>query len=319
MRSKQLILASALVSLYAAHPLLTGDSYLLRVFIIIHIFAVLAASLDIIVGYTGQLTAGHTAVFGWGAFATAWLILWFNLPPSAAVFAGGLTGAVLGFVVGILCLRFRYLLLTLVTFALLVLSYALARQFHEITGGELGLHGIAPISKSPITNFYITLAFMLVTVVVLFLLGGSRLGLRMKALKEDEIAAETIGIDTVKHKLVANVVGSMFAGLAGGFFTTYMTSIGASVFFLDHLLRLVLMWGIGGGGSIVGPVIGAYVVTLTAEYLRFIEEYRIILLGIVMMLIIRFMPSGLYGAFLKLLAPKRKTQEEGMSNAIAPC
>lgn len=306
-----------LVGVYAAHPLFTGDSYLLRVFIIIHVFAVLAASLDIIVGYTGQLTAGHTAVFGWGAFVTAWLILWLNLPPLAAVFAGGLAGAALGFMVGILCLRFRYLLLTLVTFAFLVLSYALARQFHEITGGELGLHGIAPISKSPVTNFYITLSFMLATVAVLLLLGSSRTGLRMKALKEDETAAETIGIDTVKHKLLANVVGSMFAGLAGGFFTTYMTSVGASIFFLDHLLRLVLMWGIGGGGSIVGPVIGAYVVTLTAEYLRFIEEYRIILLGIVMMLFIRFMPSGLYGTFSKLLIPRRKPAAEEASDPIA--
>ncbi|MEM1965382.1 MAG: branched-chain amino acid ABC transporter permease [Candidatus Caldarchaeum sp.] len=302
---KQLIPVVLAAALYAAHPLFTGDSYLLRILIIVHIFAVLAASLDIIVGYTGQLTAGHTAVFGWGAFATAWLILWFNTPPEAAVLAGGLVGALLGFGVGILCLRFKYLLLTLVTFALLVLSYALARQFHEITGGELGLHGILPISKSAVANFYITFGFMLVSVSLLFLLGRSRVGLYMKAVKEDEAAAETVGIDAVKYKVLANVVGSTFAGLAGGFFTTYMTSVGASIFFLDYLLRLILMWGIGGGGTIIGPVVGAYVVTLLAEYLRFIEEYRLILLGVVLMVFIRFMPSGIYGTLVKLLQPRR--------------
>ncbi|MDJ0270273.1 MAG: branched-chain amino acid ABC transporter permease [Aigarchaeota archaeon] len=296
MKKSEIYLITALVLIiYSIYPLLTGDTYLLRVLILVHIFAILAASLDIIVGYTGQLTAGHTAVWGWGAFTTAWMILWFGANPLLAVLVGALFGALLGLGIGILCLRFRYLLLTLVTFALLVLSYALARQFTDITGGELGLHGITPITKNPILSFYITFGALLITVVSLLVLGRSRIGLRMKSIKEDEVAAETIGINTVRYKVLANVIGSFYAGLAGGLYTTYTTSVGASIFFLDHLLRLILMWGIGGGGTIIGPVIGAYTVMLLSEYLRFIEELRLILLGIIMILIMRFFPAGLHG------------------------
>ena len=294
-QSDLIALAATLLGLYAVHPLLTGDTYLLRIFIIIHIFAILAASLDIIVGYTGQLTAGHTVMWGWGAFATAWSILWFGVNPFVAVLIGAAVGALLGFAVGILTLRFRYLLLTLVTFALLILSYALARQFTDITGGELGLHGIAKLTQSAVASFHITLAALIVTVATLMLIGRSRIGLRLRAIKEDEVAAEAMGIDTVKYKVFANMIGSLFAGLSGGLYTTYTGSVGASIFFLDHLLRLILMWGIGGGGTIIGPVIGSYIVILLGEYLRFIEEYRLIILGVAMILIMRYFPIGVYG------------------------
>jgi branched-chain amino acid transport system permease protein len=286
---------------YAAFPLLTGDSYILRILILVHIFAVLAASLDIIVGYVGQLTAGHTALFGWGGYMTAWSILVFNIPPLPSIFIGALFAAGLGFGIGILCLRFRYLLLTLVTFAILVLSFALARQFHEVTGGEQGLLGITRLTPDPILNFYSTLTLMVVSTLILFKLSRSRLGLFMKAIKEDEVAAEVLGVPTVRLKVLANTIGSFFAGLAGGFFATYMTNIAASVFFIDYLLRLLLMWGIGGGGSIIGPVLGAYVVMALSEYLRFIEEYRLIVLGIMLIVIMRFAPTGIYGLLTKVL------------------
>ncbi|HIQ29878.1 MAG TPA: hypothetical protein EYH45_04870, partial [Candidatus Caldiarchaeum subterraneum] len=128
------------------------------------------------------------------------------------------------------------------------------------------------------------------------------IGLRMRSVKEDETAAETIGVDTMKYKVLANVIGSFFAGLSGGLYTTYTSSVGASIFFLDHLLRLILMWGIGGGGTIIGPVIGSYIVILLSEYLRFIEEYRLILLGIAMILIMRYFPTGVYGLIQRELA-----------------
>ncbi len=294
-RSDLTALTLTMLGLYAFHPIITGDTYILRVLILIHIFAVLAASFDIIVGYTGQLTAGHTVMWGWGAFATAWSILWFGINPAVAVLIGAATGALLGFAIGILTLRFRYLLLTLVTFALLILSYALARQFTDITGGELGLHGIQKITNNPIASFYVTFFALVTTVVILLIIGRSSIGLRMRSVKEDETAAETIGVDTVKYKVLANAIGSLFAGLSGGLYTTYTSSVGASIFFLDHLLRLILMWGIGGGGTIIGPVIGSYIVILLAEYLRFIEEYRLILLGIAMILIMRYFPIGVYG------------------------
>ena len=303
MRQRDILaLLAILLAIYLIHPVITGDTYILRVFILIHIFAILSASLDIIVGYTGQLTAGHTVMWGWGAFATAWSILWFGVNPAIAIIIGALVGALLGLGVGILTLRFRYLLLTLVTFALLILSYALARQFTEITGGELGLHGIQKLTPNPIASFYITFTAMALTVITLLMIVRSRIGVKMRSVKEDEVAAETLGIDAVKYKVLANVIGSFFAGLSGGLYTTYTSSVGASIFFVDHLLRLILMWGIGGGASIIGPVIGSYIVIMLGEYLRFIEEYRLILLGIAMILIMRYFPTGVYGIISRQLA-----------------
>ena len=146
---------------------------------------------------------------------------------------------------------------------------------------------------------------MIITVVILILIGRSYIGLKMRSIKADETAAETLGVDTVKYKVLANVIGSFFAGLSGGLYTTYTSSVGASIFFLDHLLRLILIWGIGGGGTIIGPVIGTYVVILLSEYLRFIEEYRLILLGIAMILMMRYFPTGIYGIITKQLIKTR--------------
>ncbi len=287
--------------LYSLYPLITGDSYLIRVLILVHIFAILAASLDLIVGYTGQLTAGHTAIWGWGAYFAAWSILYLKIPPILSLIIAGGIGALLGFGIGILCLRFRYLLLTLVTFAILILSYALARQFTSLTGGELGIHGIPVLFESKILIFYATFAALVVTVLTLLLITKSEIGLRMRAIKDEEEGAKVLGVDVVKYKVMSNVIGSFFAGFAGGLYTTYMGSVGSTNFYVDHLLRLILMWGIGGGGSIIGPAIGAYVVMLLSEYLRVIEEYRLIILGAVLILILRMFPSGLYGLIRKVI------------------
>ncbi len=295
------VLGIIVLAIYALYPAVTGDSYILRVFILIHIFAILAASMDIIVGYTGQLTAGHTAIWGWGAFFSAWSIMYAGLHPFASIFVAGAVGAVLGLGIGILCLRFRYLLLTLVTFSILILSYALARHFAQYTGGELGIHGVPELASSKIIIFYVSLAFLVATIVILQMIGRSEIGLRMRALKDTEEGAKVLGVDVVKYKVMANVIGSFFAGIAGGLYTTYIGGVGASIFFVDHLLRLILMWGIGGGGTIIGPAIGAYVIMLLGEYLRFIEEYRLILFGIVLIIILRIFPEGIYGFIRKLI------------------
>ncbi|WP_290900542.1 branched-chain amino acid ABC transporter permease [Ferroglobus sp.] len=300
MRAK-FVLIALLLAAYAAYPLISGDSYIMRVLILVHIFAILAASLDLIVGYTGQLTAGHTAIWGWGAYFAAWSILYFNFPPAASLLVSAVVGALLGFGIGILCLRFKYLLLTLVTFAILILSYAIARQFTSITGGELGIHGIPKLSDNILVIFYVSFAALIATIAILLAITKSEIGLRMRAIKDSEEGAKVLGVDVVKYKVLANVIGSTFAGFAGGLYTTYMGSVGSTNFYVDHLLRLILMWGIGGGGSIIGPAIGAYIVMLLSEYLRVIEEYRLILFGAALIVILRVFPSGVYGIIKKVL------------------
>jgi branched-chain amino acid transport system permease protein len=298
---RRLFLVALVLVLYSAYPIVTGDSYILRVLILIHIFAILAASLDLIVGYTGQLTAGHTAIWGWGAYFAAWSMIYFNLPPVASLLVAGVVGAILGFGIGVLCLRFRYLLLTLVTFAILILSYALARQFTSITGGELGIHGIPLLFDSKIPIFYASFAALIATILILLAITKSEIGLRMRAIKDEEEGAKVLGVDAVKYKVMSNVIGSFFAGFAGGLYVTYMGSVGSTNFYVDHLLRLILMWGIGGGGTIIGPAIGAYVLVLLSEYLRIIEEYRLILFGAVLIVILRVFPSGVYGLIRKVI------------------
>ena len=301
MKRVKLAVIAVIVAAYTFYPLVSEDSYMLRVLILIHIFAILAASLDLIVGYTGQLTAGHTAIWGWGAYFAAWSIIYFNVPPALSLFVAAGVGALLGFAIGVLCLRFKYLLLTLVTFAILILSYAIARQFTSLTGGELGIHGIPKLSDSILVIYYVSFAALLFTIATLHLITKSEIGLRMRAVKDSEEGAKVLGVDVVKYKVLSNVIGSTFAGFAGGLYTTYMGSVGSTNFYVDHLLRLILMWGIGGGGSIIGPAIGAYVVTLLSEYLRVIEEYRLIILGAALIVILRAFPSGVYGVLKRVL------------------
>ena len=281
-------------------PIVTANIYLITFLTFAGIWAIFAASLDLVAAYTNQINLGHAVFFGTGAYVAAFLNLWFGLSPWLTLFLGAIAAMVVGLILGVLCLRVRgpYLLLTtaMANFVLIHLVYS----FSDITGGEDGLIGIKRLFVSPEANYCFSSFLMLASIIILIVLVKSRIGMAFKTVRDDEIAAEAIGVNVVNYKLIAFTISGFFAGLAGSFYAHYLGFVGTSTLSFDLTFMAFTMAIVGGWGTIIGPLVGAYLLTTLNEYLRFIGGYRTLIWGIVVILVILFMRGGILRSAIAL-------------------
>jgi branched-chain amino acid transport system permease protein len=283
-------------------PLITKEPALLRIFTFAAIFAIYAASWDLLAGFTGQVNLGHALFFGVSAYTVGLLSIHFqNLLPWLTVSAGSVVAVMVGLLAGLPALRLRGFYLGLVTLSFPVILAGLILLFHELTGGEVGLYGIRPLSNSRIINYYIINLIMIFSVLAMWKLTDARskiirLGLVLAAIREDEITARASGIQTIRYKLLAFAISGFFAGVAGGIYAHFMRSVGPLVLEITFSFEAILWTILGGIGTIYGSVTGVYILYLFVELLRFHpigEQIRFVLSAIIMILILLFMPQGI--------------------------
>ncbi len=274
------------------------------------IFVVYVISWDLIAGYAGQINLGHTVFIGIGAYTTALLqnperlgILLPHLPIWVTIILGGLMAVVFGFVIGAICLRLKGYYLALVTAILPLICIQLLNVYSEVFGGYEGFSvGFEKaLASSLIAEYYITLIFMLVCIVAIVYIIRSPLGIKLKAIREDEELAEAVGIDVVKYKLIAFCLSAFFAGLAGAVMVHYRITVGPDLFDIPLMLMIILAAVIGGLGTIYGPIIGAFLIYLAKNYIfvRIVQELSLnvsdeIFLYILLIIIILKSPEGLF-------------------------
>jgi len=283
-------------------PLITKEPIVLRIFTFAAIFAIYAASWDLLAGFTGQVNLGHALFFGASAYTVGLLSIHFhNLPPWFAVSAGSVAAVMLGLLAGLPALRLRGFYLSLVTLSFPVILSGFILLFHELTGGEVGLYGIRPLSNSRIIDYYIINLIMIFSVLVMWKLTDARskiirLGVILAAIREDEIAARASGIQTTKYKLLSFAISGFFGGVAGGIYAHFMRTVGPSVLEMTFSFEAILWTILGGMGTIYGSVTGVYILYLFVEFLRFHpigEQIRFVLFAIIMILFLLFMPQGI--------------------------
>ncbi len=274
-------------------PLFTQDPYLLRILIFTAVFAIFAASWDLLSGFTGQVSFGHALFFGLAAYTAALLNIHAKLPPLITIPLGALAAVAAGLLVGIPSLRLRgtYLALTTLAFPIILLGIIFA--FPGFTGGELGISGLARLSKSRLTDYYITVTVMLVLTFVMWKISTSKTGIIFHAIREDEIAARAAGINTVWYKLVAFCLSGFFAGVAGGLYVHLMRIAGPSVLEVSLSFQAVIWAVFGGVATIYGPVAAVFILYPLMEFLRILPEVRILLYAVVILIILLYMPEGL--------------------------
>lgn len=274
-------------------PLFTQDPYLLRILIFTAVFAIFAASWDLLSGFTGQVSFGHALFFGLAAYTAALLNIHAKLPPLITIPLGALAAVAAGLLVGIPSLRLRgtYLALTTLAFPIILLGIIFA--FPGFTGGELGISGLARLSKSRLTDYYITVTVMLVVTFVMWKISTSKTGIIFHAIREDEIAARAAGINTVWYKLVAFCLSGFFAGVAGGLYVHLMRIAGPSVLEVSLSFQAVIWAVFGGVATIYGPVAAVFILYPLMEFLRILPEVRILLYAVVILIILLYMPEGL--------------------------
>ena len=292
--SRTLVLAWVVALL--ALPAVYGDPYVMRILTMSCLFAIFAASWDLLAGYTGQVNFGHALFFGAGAYTSALVSLKLGVTPWASVFAGAAMATLSGFLAGYLCLRLRGSYLSLATLAFPLIALGLLFAFPDFSGGELGISGLRRLTPSATGNYYVAAVSMLLVVFGLWRLADSRFGLVLHAIRDDEVAARASGINTPRYKLIAFAVSAAAAGFAGALFAHYLRVAGPST--LEVALSFqVVIWGIFGGvATIYGPVAAVFILYPLTEWLgsfRAFGELRLLIFAVIVLLVLLFMPRGL--------------------------
>jgi branched-chain amino acid transport system permease protein len=291
-RTLVLVFVVALLAL----PVAYGDPYVMRILTMTCIFAIFAASWDLLAGYTGQVNFGHALFFGAGAYASGLLSFKLGISPWITLWAGAAVAMLFGFAVGYLCLRLRGSYLSLATLAFPLIALGLLFAVPDFSGGELGISGLRRLMATPTGNYYVVAIAMLVIVFGLWALADSNFGIVLHAIRDDEVAARASGINTPRYKLAVFGISAAAAGFAGALFAHYLRVAGPST--LEVALSFqVVIWGIFGGvATIYGPVAAVFILYPLTEWLgsfRAIGELRLLLFAVIVLLVLLFMPRGL--------------------------
>ena len=267
--------------LSSACPCISQNPYLIRIIILTSIFAILAASWDLLSGFTGQMNFGHALFFGVGAYSSALLHIHFHIPPWGSVPLGAVVAVLAGLIVGIPCLRLKHTYLALTTLAFPIILLGIVFALPDLTGGELGISGLQRLTNSLLGNYYIHVGLLLVLGTVMWKITDSHTGIIFHAIREDELAVKASGINTTRYKLLAFSLSGLFAGLSGGLYAHYMRIAGPSTLEISLSFTVVIWAVFGGVATIYGPIAAVFILFPLLEFVRFWPEYRTLIFAVI--------------------------------------
>ncbi len=301
-------------ALLALLPFLSLSSYVMHILILVIMWSVIGMAWNLLSGYCGQVSFGHAAFFGTGAYTAGMLYSkfgisgWWGLPASAFVVA------IFAVVIGFICLRLRGPFFALATLSMGVILRIVAENLVDFTGGDLGIMIRERSWVEKTWYYYIILAIALGTFLAVRLVMASRLGYYFVAIREDQDAAESLGINTTYYKSIALLLSALLTGFAGAFYTNYMGYIDPKVVFALHDISIVtiMVVMVGGVATEWGPAVGAVIMVILAEVIRSMPRLGTAhqtFFGILLIVIIIFLPNGIVGDFgkLKRLVGLKKT------------
>ena len=285
-------------------PVLLPHPFVLTIATQAAIWALLAASWDLLSGYTGQISFGHAGFFALGAYAAAAATKHADVSPWLGLLIGAAIAAAVGLLTGFPALRLRGHYLALVTLGLAEIIRLVAQNWMALTGGPFGIHDFRSFPGLPAdaiahrqAMYGVVVAIVAVSIAVMYLLcERTDAGRAFRAIREDEVLAQTLGIDTTRYKLLAFAVSSGFAGLAGGLYAYYVQLVSPSVASAATTSLVIGMAVFGGLGTLWGPVLGALLLYGLYEGLRFVGVvYNLVAVGLVIMVFVIYFPRGLAG------------------------
>lgn len=289
----------ALLATLIAVPFLLQSRYAQHVAILVLMYVTLASAWNILGGFAGQLSLGHAAFFGVGAYAAAVLASKSAWSPWWALVVGPVASVPLAVVVGWLCFRLRGPYFALATIAVGEVLRLVAQNWRSVTSGAVGVvirpSGFSGTSKAP--YYYVILVITVATVMLCKGLTARRSGYFLMAIREDQDTAEAIGINTTRYKLLALIMSASITALAGAFYANYFLFVDPTVVLpLALSVEVVLMAIIGGLGTVAGPILGAILLKVGSELFRnLFEQANLLIYGALLILVIMFMPGGLAG------------------------
>jgi branched-chain amino acid transport system permease protein len=274
----------------------------IELMVFVGIFSLITIGLNLLIGYAGQISVGHAAFFGLGAYTSGVLTGRFDFNPWLALILAAVVTLAVAYLVGIPCLKLHGHYLAMATLAIGVIIYIVLNEWDRVTGGPSGLTGIPKISlfgyrlDSDMKYYVFVWGVVVLCVIFSINLIHSRMGRALRSVSGSEDAAKAIGVNTPRVKIQVFLISALYASIAGTLYAHYMNFISPSTFGLFFSIKLIIMVVLGGIASIWGGILGAFVITyLSNEWLSFMAEFELVTFGVVLLLMTIFLPDGIFG------------------------
>ena len=306
-----------------AFPLFTGNEYHLTVMTTAYIFAIATLGLNLITGFTGQYNLAHSGFVAIGAYTVGILTVDHQVPFWIAFGLSGFVTAFIGFFVGLVSLRLKGHYFSIFTLCVGYIIFLVIEKWESLTHGTVGLigipvpPGIRPVQfETPLSLYYLVYAFLVLGVFVMHRIVGSLLGRTFVAIRNGEDLAEALGINLMRNKLLAFVLSVFYAGLAGGLYAGFVRFLGPGLAAVENTFDLTMYMLVGGLGTVLGPLLGAIAVPWLTQYLQFLQEYRFLVFGPLLVLLVIFLPYGVVGTWQGIRA--RRAARAADASALRP-
>ncbi len=314
-----------LIALALVFPYMVSNTYFLSVMTQSYIFAIAALGLNLITGYTGQFNLAHGGFMAIGAYAVGLLTTDYQWGFWTAFAAAGAICGVIGYLVGVISLRMTGQVFSIFTLCVGYIIYLLIEKWEVVTHGAVGVMGIpAPTGfgglefDSAKGQYYLVLVFLIVGAYIMHRIVHSLLGRSFVAVRNSEALAEALGIPLARTKRLAFVLSVIYAGLAGGLYAGVVRFLGPDLAATHHTFELVMFMLVGGIGTILGPILGSILVPWLTQSLQFLQDYRMVVFGPVLILLLIFVPNGIVGTILHRRARRAAALREQAQAATAP-
>jgi branched-chain amino acid transport system permease protein len=298
-------------------PLVTENLYYLHIFSSVFIWTIGVYGLNMIGGFTGQLSLAHAGFFGIGAYSVGVLTVKVGLNFWLALILAIFITTFLGLLIGLIALRTKEHFFAIYTLCVGYIIYLIIYKWEAVTEGVRGFIGIptpAPIGPitfdSPKSMYYLLLFFLVFSIFLFKRIINSLVGRTYIAIRNSEELAQTIGIETMKQKLVSFVLSTFFAGLAGGLYASFIRFIGPDISYINITFDMLIYLLVGGIGTISGPLVGTFLIVWISQYLQFLQDYRMLIFGPLLVILIIFYPRGIVGGFQTWIANRKLKKAE---------
>jgi branched-chain amino acid transport system permease protein len=282
---------------------------------LIYVTSLLAMSLNLVVGHAGMFQFHHAVFYGVGAYTVALMLKKTSLPMWTGFIAGPIVAAIVGLIIGWLCVRLTRLYFGMLQISLGSLIWVIVLRWYSFTGGDDGIPGIPvpPFLSSQNNSYYFILIILVICLIIMYLILRSPFGNTLQAIRDNPQRCEAVGINVRRHQLIAIVIATFFAGIAGVLFVALERSVFADLLFWTLSLEIFIMCLLGGWFTFFGPILGAAIIVALRTFVGIFTEYWTLILGIVLILIIFFLPEGVMGFFQEIFKPRTGETAKGGS------
>jgi branched-chain amino acid transport system permease protein len=320
----QLVTAAAVLVALILIGLLVEGEYTLHLFILIMMNIVLASSLRLI-NLSGQLSLAHGGMVTIGAYTAALLVMKLDVSSWLGLLAAGVVAAIVSCLIGIPFTRLKGIYFTMVSIFFVQIVVLSVQQWRSLTGGASGLYGIPRpdgflgiVFKSKPSFYFYILALAVVSLLIIWTIEHSRVGLTFRGIQQADSLAESVGINTARYKILGFTAGGFFAGLIGAFYAQYISTLDPTAFSFLFTIYILIYMIVGGAGSFLGPIIGAAFLTLVPEVARPLKSFMPLLFAAILIVIIFFMPEGLVGLPKRLGIGRGRPSQGGSGAGAGP-